>query len=160
MVQLPIPVSLRNCQSGSNISAQLIELTAKLAKSKIDGAWWGNLGVSRSRRRQEGDHGWNWANRMGALRGDLFVEAVAVQTEDQDIQAAMIYRLDALSILAPGNGAVYVDRLATAPRNHPGLAAQPLYRGAGTAAEEDDMVIYELEPPLAQRLIGTDPSLQ
>ena len=44
----------------------------------------------------------------------------------------MLYRIDAKSQIEEGEGAVYVDRLAAAPRNRPWLAEPPKYRGAGT----------------------------
>jgi GNAT superfamily N-acetyltransferase len=200
MVEPPVRVRLTDCRTGGVVTAQLVELTAKIAKTKVDAAWWRDLGVSKSRRRQEGDHGWKWADRIGAFRNVLAVESVAVQTADGDVQGAMIYRVDGGSVLAKGEGAVYVDRVAAAPRNREGLVAEPLYRGAGTSlirwaayhshslglggrlvlaslpnpdtisfyerlgfratpAEEEDMVVYELEPPHAQALIAQDESL-
>jgi hypothetical protein len=201
MIELPVPVRLRDCRAHVDVVAQLVELTTKLAKLKVDAAWWSNLGISGSRRRQEGDHGWNWANRIGQFHNHLLVECAAVQTPDGDVQAAIIYRLDGRSVLLPEAGAVYVDRLATAPRNRPKLVPAPLYRGAGTnllrwaayhsyqlgfggrlvlaslpnpdtidfyralgfqetETEVHGMVVYELEPELAQRLIGKDESFQ
>jgi hypothetical protein len=48
------------------------------------------------------------------------------------VEGASLYRIDAQSQLAPGQGAVYVDRLAVAPRNRPWLVDGPKYQGIGT----------------------------
>ena len=44
----------------------------------------------------------------------------------------MLYQIDAKSQIESGAGAVFVDRLAAAPRNRPWLASPPRYRGVGT----------------------------
>lgn len=201
MINLPVPLQLTDCRTGSAVNAQLVELNARLAKAKVDGAWWRNLGVSSLHRREEGDHSWNWAARIGMFRNLLAVESVGIQTSDGEIQGAMIYRIDGASIIDTGKGAVYIDRLATAPRNREGLVEEPAYRGAGsgllrwaayhsyklgldgrlvlaslpdpnttafyerlgfktTPADEDDMVVYELEPHEAQAFIAEDVGLK
>lgn len=132
MVNLPVSLQLTDCRTGGAASAHLVELHARLAKSRVDAAWWRDLGVSSLRRREEGDHSWNWADRIGMFRNSLAVESVGVQTSDGEIQGAMIYRIDGASVIETGKGAVYIDRLATAPRNREGLVDEPVYRGAGT----------------------------
>lgn len=193
--ELPFPITLRRCDDRRIVIAHIVELTRTLAKTKVRAEWWAGLGVSGSRRHQEDDHHWNWVAEVGKYHNHAAVESVAVRTADGAIQAAMIYRLNGTSILASGAGAVYVDRLATAPRNRGWLVEKPLYRGAGTSlivwaayhsysrgldgrlvlaalpsertikfyeslgfkattAEEDDMVVYELEPKDAVALLG------
>ncbi len=59
-------------------------------------------------------------------------------TADGEVQAAAIYRIDTASVLdcgpdgepAPG---VYVEYIATAPRNRGRLVQTPVYRGGGMA---------------------------
>jgi GNAT superfamily N-acetyltransferase len=128
---LPVAITLTRCDTGESVKAELVELTSKLAKLKIGSKWWTNLDVSRTQRQMEGDHHWDWAAEIGKYRNSLFVESVAVQTDDGELQGAMIYRLDAQSLLSSGVGAVLIDRLATAPRNRGWLVETPLYRGVG-----------------------------
>ena len=44
----------------------------------------------------------------------------------------MIFRVDAESVLDLGQGALFVDRLATAPWNRDALVTTPMFRGAGS----------------------------
>lgn len=52
-------------------------------------------------------------------------------TGDGEAQGAMACRIDALSFLDAAQGAVFIDRLATAPRNREWLVEKPHYRGIG-----------------------------
>ncbi|MCO6454545.1 MAG: hypothetical protein J5I93_04435 [Pirellulaceae bacterium] len=61
-----------------------------------------------------------------------FYRSKCVVTEDKFIQAAMLFRVDALSALSTGKRAVFVDRLATAPQNRDKLVKAPVFRGGGT----------------------------
>lgn len=130
---LPASVALSRCETGESVLARIVDLPAKLAKTRMGAAWWRGLGVSKSRREREEDHHWNRAKLIGLSRNDLFVESVAVQTVDENVQGAMIYRLNGRSVLLPGAPAVVIDRLATAPRNRGWVVSDPMYRGAGTA---------------------------
>jgi hypothetical protein len=129
--ELPTPVTLTRCDSGAPVQARLVEMNTKLAKTKINGAWWVGIGVSKNRRREEGDHHWDWAAEVGRHHNKLYFESVAIQTADDAVQGAAIYRLDGRSVVAEGAGAVLLHWLATAPRNRPWLVARPGYRGAG-----------------------------
>ena len=52
------------------------------------------------------------------------------QTEDEDVQGAIGYRVDFKSYLAPELTTVYVDRIAGRPcANRPWLVENPLYKG-------------------------------
>ncbi len=191
---LPLAVRLIHCPSNQFASARLEWLNGKLAKSKMGKAWWSGLGVSKSMRADESDHHWDWAAELGKQRNSPFAKSVCIRSVDGDIQGAMIYQTNGLSVLTRDAGAILIERLATAPRNRPWLVAHPLYRHIGitlvrwaafhgyrlgfggrivlatlpsprterfykslgfrgTDAEEDDMVIYELEPGLAQSLL-------
>lgn len=44
----------------------------------------------------------------------------------------MLFRVDALSALSEGHQAVFIDRLAAAPRNRAALVESPVFRGGGT----------------------------
>ncbi len=67
------------------------------------------------------------------MKNDRWYEAVAVQTDDENVQGAILYWLNTTSFIDQGQGAVYVQALATAPRNRPWLVSAPLYRGTGDA---------------------------
>lgn len=58
-------------------------------------------------------------------------ESLAVQSASGSVEGAITYRIDAESQLEAGKGAVYVDRIAAAPRNRPWVAEPPKYRGIG-----------------------------
>jgi hypothetical protein len=128
---LPQRIELTRVADGATVLANLVKLTRRLAHEQLDSKWWLLPGVSKTERRKENDHSWNWAKRLGELRNDQWHEAVAVQTDDGQIQGAILYRTDAKSFVAEDQGAVYVEALATAPRNRPWLVESPLYRGVG-----------------------------
>jgi GNAT superfamily N-acetyltransferase len=192
---LPAAVTVVRCETGEAVEARLVDLTAKLAKTKIGGAWWVGLSVSKTRSREEGDHHWDWAAEVGKHQNKLYVESVAIQTTDDAVQGAAVYLLNGRSVLVDGAGAILPHWLATAPRNRPWLVPRPEYRGVGTnlirwaayhsyhlgfggrivlatlpsertvafyeslgfratSAEEDDMVVYELEPMQARALFS------
>lgn len=56
-----------------------------------------------------------------------------MQTKDGRLQGAILYRVDAESVLESGEGAVYVDRLATAPWNRAPVTSSPSHSGVGSA---------------------------
>lgn len=137
MHDLPTRYELTVCGTSGRETAEFVPLTRDLAKLKIDAAWWVGLGVSGTARRAEPDHGWKWVSAVVKSRMEGFTECWAVQTADGDIQAAIVYRADALSELDRDDQgrprpAVYCGYLATAPRNRGRLVAAPKYRGAGS----------------------------
>lgn len=131
MDQLPDRIELIRVADGRPVTATIARLTRDLAQAKIDGNWWKSLGVSTIRRQQEDDHHWRWAKRIGELKNDRWHEAFAVQTDDDNVQGAILYWLNAKSFSEKAQGAVYVEALATAPRNRPWLVTSPEYRGVG-----------------------------
>lgn len=131
MFNLPEEVHILNVAKNVRVKAKLIRLTRDLAATEIDGTWW-NLPASRSVRKEEGDHHWLWRKIVGANHAKLTWEALAVQSASGAIEGAIAYRIDAGSRLQPGDGAVYVDRIATAPRNRPWVLEPPKYRGIGS----------------------------
>jgi hypothetical protein len=131
MLVLPEDVRIFNVQRGVAVRAKLVELTRQLAASEIDGTWW-KIPVSKTSREAEDDHHWEWRKLLGENRNNLAMNAMAVQSVGGAIEGATLYRIDANSQLEPGKGAVYVSRLATAPRNRPWLVDSPKYKGIGT----------------------------
>jgi GNAT superfamily N-acetyltransferase len=132
MFVLPDDIKIFNPQKKCLVWAKLVRLTRELAAKQIDGTWW-KISVSKTVRLAEGDHHWEWRKLVGLHRNDLVWEALAVQRANGAIEGAVLYRIDAVSQLERGRGAVFIDRLATAPRNRPWLADPPKYRGIGAA---------------------------
>ena len=131
MIVLPDDVTLFSVQRNAQVQAKLVRLTRDLAAKQIDGAWW-SLEVSKTIREKEDDHHWLWRKVVGEHQNHRSWEAVAVQSANGEVEGAITYRIDAKSQLNNGTGAVYVDRIAAAPRNRPWLVSPPSYRGVGT----------------------------
>ena len=131
MLDLPEEVTILNLQRDRRVKAQLVKLTRELAAQQIDGTWW-NDPPSKPLRSMEGDHHWQWRKLVGLNHNNLNWEALAIQSSGGFVEGAITYRIDAKSQLSPGNGAVYVDRLATAPRNRPWLVEHPRFKGVGS----------------------------
>jgi len=125
-------ITLLAAADGTTVQATVVPLTRHVARTRIDSRWWRLPGVSTAARKAEDDRAWQWAKRIGQLRHEKWYEAVAVQTSDGEVQGAMVYRLDAKSLVDASLGAVNIEALATAPRNRPRLVQDPLYRGVGT----------------------------
>jgi hypothetical protein len=69
--------------------------------------------------KKENDNSWHWAKRLGELRNDRWHESFAIETQDGNIQGAILYWLNTRSFVESEKGAVYLEALATAPRNRP-----------------------------------------
>ncbi|MSU80424.1 MAG: hypothetical protein EXS16_20345 [Gemmataceae bacterium] len=133
MNELVNQVDLWSVPHDKPVIANIVKLTRELAQAQIDGHWWASLGVPKNVREKESDHAWRWAKRLGELKNDRWHEAVAIQTDDGKIQGAMLYWSNTKSFMDEGNGAVYIEALATAPRNRAWLVPSPQYRRVGTA---------------------------
>lgn len=129
MLTLPESVEIYSVANAEGVQAELQELTRELA-GKLDGTWW-SIPVSKAVREKEGDHHWKWRKLVGEIRQKAAWDSLGIVCEDT-VQGAMLFRVDAKSSLEPGEGAVYVDRLSTAPTNRPWLCDPPNYRGIGT----------------------------
>ena len=113
------------------VNAHLSRLTRELAAKEIDGTWW-NLPASKSVRKEEGDNHWLWRKIVGENHSKLTWEALAIQTSSGSIEGAIAYRIDAQSQLQGGEGAVYGDRIATAPQNRPWVVDPQKHQGIGS----------------------------
>jgi GNAT superfamily N-acetyltransferase len=114
-------------------NASIVRLTRDLAQTQIDGKWWALEDVPQSERKYEIDRKWKWAKEVGSHRNQLVWDAVGVICSEDFVEGAMIYRVDAKSLLDVGEGAIYVELIASAPRNRPWLVTAPLYKGVGSA---------------------------
>ena len=133
MDEIPSRIALFNWQTAQECTARLVTLTRDMAATKIDGSWWRIRARAGANRDEEGDHHWVWRKLVGEHRNNLAWEFVAAQTEDEEIQGAIGYRIDFTSYLVPELTTVYVDRIAVAPRNRPWLVESPVYGGVGRA---------------------------
>ena len=124
MLDLPEEVHILNVARNVRVKARLVRLTRELAAKEIDGTWW-NLPASKSVRKEEGDNHWLWRKIVGSNHAKLTWEALAVQSASGAIEGAIAYRIDAESQLQLGEGAVYVERIAAAPRNRPWFVEPP-----------------------------------
>jgi hypothetical protein len=130
-MEVPSLVRLTRCSSGQEEMAQIETLSRETAKNLIDAIWWTKLGPTIREPANEPDRHWDWRALVSVFQNKPYFRAVCVKTADGEIQAAMLFCVDALSALEDGDRALFVDRLATAPRNRDGLVTNPVFRGAG-----------------------------
>ena len=114
MLELPEKVRILSVRRQAPVAARIVRGTRKFAASRLDGEWW-RIPISKSIREKEGDHHWQWRKVVGRYRNQLVWESVAIQSAGGELEGAAIYRVDAKSQLDWGGGAVYIDRIATAP---------------------------------------------
>jgi hypothetical protein len=131
-MDVPVIVELTRCDSGAKEQARIETIAREAAKSQIDGAWWNDLPATLRTPVDEPDRHWEWRVIVSKFQNKPYYRAKCVVSNDNLIQAAMLFRVDALSALATGQRAVFVDRLATAPRNRDKLVRAPVFRGGGT----------------------------
>lgn len=129
MLELPLNITIHDCQRNQRVPATIVELTVGLAHEHIDGRWW--IGVDSQRRYAEMDGRWSWSDLVAECRYNPLRECFAVQLSDGSMGAAARVALDACSVLQPGSGAVLLDRIATAPCNRDWLNPEPRSRGCG-----------------------------
>lgn len=128
---LPEQLQLYNCVTGHAVVAAIQALHREDAKHLIDADWWTDLGVTLANPMDEPDSHWQWREIISKTQNRPYFRGVCARSPDNKIQAAMLIRVDGRSVLAPGERAVLIDRLATAPRNRGWLVQAPLYRGGG-----------------------------
>lgn len=130
--QLPTHISLTLCGSGDIQTSEIIRLHRATGRDLIDDVWWNEIDGPIADPKNEPDDRWRWRDIVSYYQNKPSYKAVALQTEDGQVQAAMIYRVGFKSQLEESKFSVYVDRLATAPRNRPNLVKEPVFRGGGT----------------------------
>ena len=131
-MDLPALVELTRCASGAKERARIETLTRETAKGQIDGRWWNGLSATLEDLQKEPDRHWEWRVLVSKIQNKPLYRSKCVRTEDDFVQAAILFRVDARSVLETGKRAVFVDRLATAPQNRDNLVPAPIFRGAGT----------------------------
>lgn len=107
-------------------------MTKRIARKLIVGGWWWDRSVSPKLLEEE-DQSWGWEEAAGEIHQELNSGEgsmrrcyAVITTEGRSLLAegAILYRLNAASILNPGGGAVFVEWVASAPRNRRHLVGQ------------------------------------
>ena len=114
------------------IDAEIIRLTTDEARERIDKIWWQLPNVSAQEIDDEGDSHWNWEGLTKIYGSRILHECVAVLSQENYLEGAMIYHFNAKSKLEPNKGSVYVERVSSAPRNRNWLVNPTFYKGIGT----------------------------
>lgn len=148
-MELPTRMRLEACASGETKIAEINGLCREAAKHRIDGEWWNDQLETLRPLDQEPDCHWNWCQIISSYQNKPMYAARCVQTSDGLIQGAMLLRRKVNSVLEPGEPAVFIDRLATAPWNRDNLAKLPNYRGIGTG-----FVLYAIVLSYSQGYCG------
>lgn len=131
-MELPTKVHLKRCDSGEIEVARFVTLMRDTANKAIDLTWWQDFPGALRPLNDEPDSDWDWRRIVSHHQNKPYFRATSVQTDDGAVQAAMLFQVNALSATLDGERAVYIDRLASAPWNRDKLAANPVFRGAGT----------------------------
>jgi hypothetical protein len=131
-MDLPTQVRITRCATASVEIGRIETLSREVAKRQIDAVWWRDFSETVSDPSDQPDRDWEWRAIVSRYQNRPNFRAVCVMSGDSAIQAAMLFRVDAYSALESGQRAVFVERLASAPRNRQGLVANPLFRGGGT----------------------------
>ena len=131
VVEPPKRVRLTRCATGQQELAEITRLNREDAKNLIDAAWWMKLGLTLGDPADEVDRHWKWRQLVSAYQNKWWAQAICVKSSDGAVQAAALFQVNGLSVLEVDQGAVFLDRLATAPRNRDTLVKSPLFRGGG-----------------------------
>lgn len=132
MAIVPDVIEITRVADGETVEASVVKLTRQLAQTEIDTKWWQLTGIPKNLREKEMDHGYKWSKRIGELVNNRWCDTRGVQTDDGRIQGAVLYWLNKLSFVEENAGAIFVESLATAPRNRDWLVTTPAYRGVGS----------------------------
>lgn len=134
-MSLDAGISLLECATGDESSGEIVRLDRETAKELSTGwiecNWWSNLPDLISSPEDQPDYHWDWVALVSRTQNAPSWSAVCVRSSDDRIQGAMLYRVGVRSARDAGERAIFIDRLATAPRNRPDLVKSPEYRGVG-----------------------------
>ncbi|MCE9547754.1 MAG: hypothetical protein K8T25_19965 [Planctomycetia bacterium] len=131
-MDVPTTVQLVRCDDQTVVPGEIVTLTREVAKTDIDACWWRELAETLRDPGGEPDRHWNWREIVSVHQNKPSFRAKCIRSPDSCVQAAMLFRVDALSAIAPGQRAVFIDRLATAPRNRDQLVTDPQFRNGGS----------------------------
>ncbi len=136
MIEPPLDsIRLLNLHTHQPCEAKIVELSRFMAFRRVSYEWWRFYDhgpfADKEKYREPEDRHWRWVSIVRRLRKNPLSVRAAVQTSDLHVQGATIYRLNGISYLEPGEGAIFGEFLATAPRNRETYVKNPLYRGVG-----------------------------
>lgn len=124
-------IQILRAKNNQTVGADIVALTTDLAQKMIDDFWWNDAGLAVTYKKEQDAH-WIWENIVSDYSKDILHECVAILSEENYLEGAMAYQLNAESKIEIGKGSVYVGWLATAPRNRNWLTNAPFYKGIGT----------------------------
>ena len=134
-------IVLLNQQSGGFVDAELIDRIDAAFAKRAEDSWQTFLAAAKvealrtKRLFPEVDHDhWKWAEKVRLTEHLLPYPTLGIECDGQ-VQGLMLVETDGhfgRIGLQLGTPLVYVNLLATAPWNLPGVVEQPLYRGVGT----------------------------
>jgi hypothetical protein len=113
------------------VPGEFVSLDEATANMGIDDGWWCGLclrpGVAT---RAEPDRHWLWYHLIPSFQNRRRTfRALGLRTiHDQAIQSAAIYDINATSLLDSDKGAIYIERISSAPRNREELVPKPSYK--------------------------------
>ena len=125
-------IQILRADSNQTVDAEIIRLTTGVAREKIDIVWWKLPSVPAEDMNNEGDFHWDWERLTRFYSGKSLHECVAILSQENYLEGAMVYQFNAKSKLEPDKGSVYIGWLASAPRNRNWLVNQPFYKSVGT----------------------------
>ena len=119
---------------GVDVEAIIVPITEDLLPKIVPG-WWQDSGLISAFVPKPIDLDWQWGDVEVEIDGRLFTaQKIAIVTGDGEVQgAAMVTTEPVDSALEPGQGALFLERLFTAPRNRPNLRVdgRPYFLGVG-----------------------------
>lgn len=125
-------IQILRASDNQMVDAEIVRLTTDEARERIDKIWWKLPDVSAEDMNDEGDFHWDWERLTRIYGNKILHECIAVLSQEDYLEGAMIYHFNAKSKLEPNKGSVYVERVSSAPRNRNWLVNEPFYKGIGT----------------------------
>ncbi len=125
-------IQILRANDNQTVDAKIVRLNTDDAREGIDQIWWILPNISARDIANEGDSHWNWEELTRFYGNQILHECVAILSQEDYLEGAMIYHFNAKSKLEMGKGSVYVERVSSAPRNRNWLVNQPFYKGVGT----------------------------
>lgn len=131
-MQIIKDIQILRASDNQTVDANIVRLNVDDARERIDKTWWNLPKVDTQDIYNEGDSHWKWEDLVKVYENLVLHECVAILSQEDYLEGAMIYHFNAKSKLQSGKGSVYVERVSSAPHNRKWLANQPFYKGIGT----------------------------
>lgn len=132
--KVPKKRRIQDYRTGDIIEADVIDATIEIVFEKMNrDVWWSEDVIDREQAEQKDDQQWNWLYWVIEAMKDEHLYCKLLQTPDNDIQSAIVYEIEKESFLEPGKKSVYIERVASAPRNRKVAIDGKKYKGTGQA---------------------------